>query len=223
MEENLVSEKRLISSFNGLKLSDHGQVVIRQGAEESLKIEAESEVLPRIRSEISNGTLHLKLDQDWMERLVSGLRSLIGSPIKYTLTVKKLNRLYIGGKFEVIIHDLDTKDLAILSSGLGNVELDSLQAEKLEVTLSGRAKFSGTGNVIEQIIQVSGSGDYLASQLQSQRSTVHITGHGSAQVWADESLTVEITGLGHVQYSGKATVRPTITGLGSVSRMSDSS
>jgi hypothetical protein len=223
VEENLISEKRLISSFSGLKLSDHGQVTVRQGPKESLTIEAEPELMPKIRSDVKNDTLHLKLEQDWMDRLVSGLRSLMGSPIKYMLTVKRLNRIYIGGKFDVIIHDLDTKELAILSSGLGHVEMGSLQAERLDVALSGRAKFIGSGNVIEQTIQVSGSGDYLASQLQSKRTTVQITGHGSAQVWADKSLDVEITGLGQVQYTGDATVKPTITGLGSVTSLGHSS
>ncbi len=221
MEENLLSEKRLISSFTGLKLSDYGQVVISQGPEVSLKIEAEPELLPKIRSEVRNDTLHLKLDQDWIDRLVSGLRSLIGSPIKYTLTVKQLNRLYIGGKFEVTIHDLDTTKLSIQSSGLGKVELVSLQAERLDVNLSGRAEFVVAGEVAKQTVQISGSGDYLASQLESQQASVHITGHGSAQIWANNTLKVDITGLGQVQYTGDASVSPSITGLGSITRMID--
>ncbi len=221
MEEKLLSEKRLISSFTGLKLSDYGRVVIRQGPEVSLKIEAEADLLPKIRSEVENDTLHLKLDQDWIERLVSGLRSLIGSPIKYTLTVKQLNRLYIGGKFEVIIHDLDTTELSIQSSGLSKVEMVSLQAERLDVNLSGRTEFVAAGEVAKQTVQVSGSGDYLASQLESQQASVHITGHGNAQVWVNKTLKVEITGLGQVQYTGDASVSPSITGLGSITRMND--
>ncbi len=73
---NVVTETRQVSGFNRIDLAGSGEVTIQQGDAESLTIEADDNVLPRLTSEVSNSTL--KLDRSRESPSPSRTRSAIG-------------------------------------------------------------------------------------------------------------------------------------------------
>ena len=83
-------------------------------------------------------------------------------------------------------------------SGAGNINVEGM-AESLELSISGFGNFNG--------------GD-----LQSQAADVHISGAGSATVWAEETLDASISGAGSIDYYGDPSVNEHISGVGSVHR-----
>jgi hypothetical protein len=73
------------------------------------------------------------------------------------------------------------------------------------------------GKADEQEIDISGSGTYLAENLESREVNIDVVGAGSAIVNAKEELDAEISGVGSVEYIGHPRIRQTVSGAGQVS------
>lgn len=187
----LVTEKRDVSGFDRVSFEGFGKLIITHGSEESLTIEAEDNILPRIETKVRGGTLEIGFDSDSWHDIVRPTKS-----ITYTLTVKTMD--------------------GIALSGAGSIEANGIDAEHFDVELSGAGSIEISGFAGTQEINVSGAGAYDSAELQSESIDVNISGAGSATVWATESLDVNISGVGNVSYYGDPQVREVITGLGNL-------
>jgi hypothetical protein len=64
-------------------------------------------------------------------------------------------------------------------------------------------------------------GNFNGGDLKSQDAEVHISGAGSATVWAQKTLDASISGAGSVDYYGTPQVSEHISGVGSVHKAGD--
>src|ERR1043166_6963443 len=55
----LVSETRNVSDFQAIDVSYPAQVLVQQGTKESLKVEAEDNLLPGLKTQVKNGVLQI--------------------------------------------------------------------------------------------------------------------------------------------------------------------
>lgn len=220
--DKTVSEKREISGLNRITVRDIGDLLLSQGDKESLVVEADPDLLAKVKTKVKDGKLILELGSGWLDKLSIGLSDLSGRRVRYIVTVRELDELKISGKVDVSAGSLDSDRLTVGISGMGRVEIDTLNSGKLSVGISGRGEFSASGSVIHQDISVSGSGDYRAGDLESQSTVIRISGQGSAKVWAVEELEVTISGYGNVEYRGSPSVNQTISGVGSVRQLEKS-
>lgn len=217
-----VTEKRNVSGFDRVHIRDIGSLILTQGDEESLVVEADADVMAKVTTEIRGGELVLEVGTGWLDKLTLGLSELSGRRVKYYLTVREIRELRISGKGDIIADEIDSEILKIGISGMGNITVSSLKAKKLSVNISGRGEFATAGSVVRQEASISGSGEYEAIDLESQSAVVKISGHGNASVWATEELEATISGYGKIEYRGNPTVSHTILGLGSVSQLKKS-
>ncbi len=189
-DSDVTSESRDVSGFNEVELKGIGKLSIQQTGSESLTIEAEEDVLPKIRTEVVNN------------RLVIGPEANTtidtSEPINYKLTVKDLNALEV--------------------SGSGDVEAEDVSTDELAVTISGAADVDMAGRADSQEIEVSGSGGYRAEDLKSKEAKVEVGGSGSAVVNVSDELDAEVSGSGSVEYIGDPTVSQDVSGAGEVSK-----
>jgi hypothetical protein len=220
--DKTVNEKREVSDFNYIHIRDIGELILSQGDRESLVVEAEPELIAKVKTKVKDGKLILELGGGWLDKLSIGLSDLSGRRVRYIVTVRELNKLKISGKVDVTAGRLDSDRLSVGISGMGRVDIDNLSAKKLSVEISGRGEFSASGSAIHQDISVSGSADYRAGDLESQSTVIRISGQGNAKVWAVEELDVTISGYGNVEYRGNPSVNQTISGLGSVRQLEKS-
>ena len=185
---DVTSESRDVSGFNEVELKGIGKLSIQQTGSESLTVEAEADVLPKVRTEVVNG------------RLIIGPETNTpidtSEPLNYKLSVKNLNALRV--------------------SGSGDVEAEGISTDELAVTISGTAEVNMTGRADSQEIEVSGSGEYRAEDLKSKEARVEVGGSGSALVNVSEKLDAEVSGSGSVEYIGDPTVEQDIGGAGEV-------
>ena len=182
------SETRQVSGFTKIDLSGTGEVSIEQGDAESLTIEADDNVLPRLTSEVSDSTLKLGKKR-W-----NSLRTK--NPIRYRVTVKELTALSV--------------------SGAGSVNAKGMTLQTLRLEISGSGVVNLSGSAVEQDIEVSGSGRYDAAELPSQKVTADISGSGQVAVAVSRELRIDISGSGTVTYSGNPSVQQDISGSGKV-------
>jgi hypothetical protein len=184
----VATETRPVSGFTGIDLAGSGEVTIQQGAAESLTIETDDNLLPKLTSEVSDSILTLGT------RRGTTVRSR--SPIRYRVTVKDLTALSVSGSGSVTAQGM------------------KLQALRTDISGSGRVDFSRSAD--QQDIELSGPGRSEAAQLPSQPVSAEVSGSGQVVVTVSGELEVDISGSGIVTYSGEARVDPSVSGSGKV-------
>jgi hypothetical protein len=185
---NVTSESRNVSGFEEVELQGVGNLSIQQTGSESLTVEAEEDVLPKIRTEVENNRLIIGPEPNTSIQTTQ--------PINYELTVKDLNALKVSGSGNVNAEDISTDELAVTTSGAGNVKI--------------------SGEADSQEINISGSGSYQAEDLESKEVKVDVGGSGSAVVNVSDELNAKVSGIGSVEYIGDPTVNQDVSGVGAV-------
>lgn len=183
-----VTEERDISDFNKVDLKGSGNLYIEQGEEESLTIRTTKNIISYITTEVSGNILKIGIEQ-------RGTIVPVGVA-NYYLTVKDLDVITVAGSMNVSSSQFDTDSLEVIISGSGDVNL--------------------TGRVRNQVVLMSGSGNYLAKDFKSTQCVIEITGSGNSEVNVTDSLNVIISGSGNVSYIGNPSVDKDITGSGNV-------
>ena len=187
---NVVEESRDVSGFDEVELRGAGNLTIEQTGSESLTVEAEEGVLPKLRTEVVN------------DRLVIGPEP--GTDIRTTAPIN----------YKLSVEALDALDV----SGSGDVEAEGINTDRLAVTIGGARNLEIGGEADEQEIDISGSGVYRAENLESNEARIGVSGAGSAIVNASERLDANVSGAGSVEYVGDPTVEQDASGAGRVSK-----
>lgn len=214
----IASEVRAVSDFDKVVLHHVGNLTIIQGKPESIVVEADKRTLPRIVTEVRDGTLVIEVGRAWWERLLTGFMHW-GKDVAYTLTVNQLRGLRIHGAGNVHADALATDSLEIRTSGASTVTIDHLTAQKLDVSVSGHGEYHIAGQVVAQHVDISGSADFRAGDLDSETAEIKVSGNSNATVRVSKSLDIKISGIGSVEYYGNPGVTQSITGVGEVRRL----
>jgi hypothetical protein len=214
------TETREVSGFDRVALAGFGDMVITQGEEESLTIEASPEILGRIKTEVMDSTLTIRFTRNWLDWMGEVLSSgFAGMRVRFDLRVKELAGLAITGAGRVQVGNVKADHLALELRGAGQLSIESLEAERLEIDLSGAGQIKVGGRVTEQTVRLTGAGSYDAPNLESQRAKATLTGLGGATLWVVEDLEATIRSIGSVSYYGAPQVSKSITGIGSLNSM----
>lgn len=212
----IVSETREVKDFLAVSIRYPADVIIQQGATESVKVETDDNLIPQISTEVRDGALFIEnSEDDWSDRVNAS------DGIKITITVKDLNEINFSSAGSLIVNGLKTDELSLHLSGAGKVRLNDLDANKLDVRLSGAGNIIASGSADELELAISGFGDFDAEQLTSLTADVRISGAGSATVRVKEKLNANVSGAGSINYYGSPDVNESISGAGSVSRLGD--
>jgi len=208
------SESRQVADFDAIRIEYPAEITIRQGASESLKIEAEDNLLPQLSADVRNGTLILEnAEQNWRERVNPS------EPVIITITVVDLKEVQFPTAGKMQIEDLETDSLTVSVSGAGDVTLTGLNATRFVVNLSGAGNINADGESENLHLTISGLGNFKGGDLQTQDASVQISGAGSATLWAEDTLDANISGAGSIEYYGDPDVNQQISGVGSVSNI----
>jgi len=202
------TETRAVSDFNAVDFAFIGDLAITQGSEESLTITGDDNIVPLIRTTVRDGVLHIDASPANIGRTIV--------PLRYELTVKNLNALSLSGLGNIEMGSLESADFSLGLSGAGSVTVENLSANNLAVNMSGLGSANLAGEVNKQAVNVSGTVSYYARDLRSQAAAVQISGLGSAEVQAVETLDASISGAGSIKYAGSPQIAQNISGLGSI-------
>lgn len=196
-----------LSTFEGIGLSINADVYVQQGNSQSVKIEAQQNIIENLKKEVKNGVWKISFDKN--------VRNHDG--VKIWITVKELTSVAVSGSGSVIGEKPFKVNgpLSLAVSGSGNIKLDS-ESESVDGAISGSGNLKLAGKTGKCNISISGSGDVAAFDLYTQETSVRISGSGDASVNVNENLNVSIAGSGDVYYKGNAKVRSKISGSGDV-------
>ena len=231
---NVVEETRAVSGFTGVELATIGTLHIQVGNSESLRIEAEDNLMQYLLTEVRGGRLSIANRE--------GVNLQSTRPIHYYLTVTNLDTIVISSsgdveapdlqaeRFSATIHssgnlemgDLQAGTLTVNITSSGNVTMGTLNADTLvvDISSSGNLKIAG-GEVGQQTVTISSSGEYTARDLQSTEADVRLSSSGSATIRVRGRLRANLTSSGEVRYAGSPTVDATTTSSGKVAQIGE--
>lgn len=183
----IVSETRSLPTFHSVVNTVFADVLITQGPEEDIIIEAQQNILQELNTRVVNGELRITVD-----RCID-----INQAIKVHITIPEIRNLALTGVGDMIAqNNFDVNNLRIALTGVGDFVL------------------KGTTTSLD--IALTGVGNVRSFQLISTDCDVLISGTGDAEVFVNHQLNVIITGTGSVFYKGNPLINSTITGIGSV-------
>ena len=212
-----IRDARAVSGFNRIEVNGVAEVTLRQGARESVTVEAAAAQATSVETSVHDGTLTITVADQ--RRLADWLRWAGHSRTpRITVEVVKLDRIESAGAVKLLASHLRAEHLRLDFAGACTLRIDDLQAATLSLQGSGAVKAEIAGKVDSQDIDLSGAGSYQAAHLASDRAVVQVSGAGKAFVNAKTFLKVDISGAGMVEYLGDPKVEQDISGIGKVVR-----
>ena len=184
----LVSESRNVEYFN--KVSSEGifEVTITQGAQQSVEVTADNNIISHIRTRVVNNELRLYLDND---------NNYSNLTVQIDLVVTSLNGLK--------------------NSGIGNIYATNIVEDgsfSIYNTGTGSINIEGASSSLDLVNE--GSGYIFGFDFMVNDCAIEIGGSGDVEVNCSNSLDVLIEGSGNVYYKDFPTINVSITGSGEV-------
>ena len=210
---NVIEESRDVHDFSEVRLTGFGRLHIERGDAESLRIEAEDNLMQYITTEVKDGELNIQ----WQKNVLATNRE----PINFYLTVKELDTITVDGAGDIEAPGMRAETFTINANGAGNFDLSDLDVDTLELTISGAGNVTATGEATAQTVEINGLGSYQARDLWSTTAKVKINAAGSATVRVSDELDAMINGAGSIHYYGNPTISQQVNGVGRISRIED--
>jgi len=189
-----MTEVREVPAFNQISLEGVFNVYLLQKDKESVRIEADENVLPFILTEVVDGLLTVKLKED--TKIVKMKK------INIYITLKDIQKLETKGVGMVqSMEKLNLKTVELSLKGVGATKLN-LDCESLTIhsELVGSLVLQGSGKSL--IIKHKGIGSFEAFDFKAETVNLESDGIGKAEVYASDELIVDAKGLGGVEYKG---------------------
>lgn len=184
----LVSQQRNVSLFTGIRVTGTAKVIIRQDAAQSLRIEADDNIIDRVTTSVENGVLLVDLQQ--------------GSYSNITVNV------YASMQAVNLLEVVGTAEFASTAP---------IQTDRIVCRITGTGTITLSGTAIDQTILITGSGSIHNFDLVCSTCSATISGAGNIEVSVTEQLDAVIAGTGSIVYAGNPpVVHQTISGIGSV-------
>ncbi len=197
---NLVNENRSVSGISGVELAMNGTLHLTMANIESLRVEAEDNLQPYIRTDVIGGRLVIGARP--------GFRLENTRPIHYYLGIKQLSAIAISSSGDAQADDLKAGAFSVAISSSGNVTIGRLKADSMSVRISSSGELEIRGGQVQaQTISLSSSGEYRARDLQSANADVSLSSSGNATIRVSDHLTGRLSSSGNVYYIGNPDVR----------------
>ncbi len=209
---NVITQTRDVKDFHAVEVSYPAEVFISQGTSESLKIEAEDNLLPGLQTRVRNNKLEI------FYKVEEGKAVRPTEPVRITIVVKNLDEVDFESAGKLELTGIRADSLSVSVSGAGNLKLDEINVKDLSVNLSGAGSMNASGTADTLSVNISGFGDYNGKDLKSKDASVNISGAGSASVRAEDRLDAAISGAGSVNYYGSPKVTKQISGVGGITQ-----
>jgi Putative auto-transporter adhesin, head GIN domain len=189
-----ITETRAVAPFERLEIADSVDVQVVPGDGSEVRVAAGENVIDRVVTTSSGGVLTI----DIRDRGI-----VIGSDPLDDVEV------------QVPVSDLTAVDIA----GSGDVTLEGLDQDALEIRVQGAGEVEAGGRVDELTASIQGAGDARLLRLSTRNARVVVQGAGDAELNVSDELDVTIQGAADVSYTGDPTVRSDIEGAGDLNRI----
>jgi len=192
---------RHLSGFNVIHVAGPFDVDVIQGAVESVKVEAPTDAMERILTEVNNGVLKIYTKHEmwnWGNWWGHHKKILVH------VVVKDVNEINISGSGDVSFREgISATSLTLRISGSGDMT-GKVNVKTLESSVSGSGDMKLSGSAESSTVRLVGSGDFTARDLRTVSSAVRVSGSGDAEINASDRVDAAVNGSGDIRYTGAA-------------------
>ena len=183
------SETRAVANFEAIEATGIGKLKLRISDSDGVKVSADDNILPLIKTEVKDGVLTLSTKGATLSK----------TDIVFEVTARRIKRMENSGTVSIDASGFNGGDLSVETSGVGSIKLN--------------------GRVDSFEAELSGVGSLEADALAADRVYTNLSGVGSAHVRAEKSLRANVSGVGSLSWKGAATdVSTNVSGIGRVSK-----
>ncbi len=184
----IVSEFRTVDECSGLTIKNVGDVYLTQGDTQSIRIEADDNIINKVIAQKENGILQVGLQN--------------GSYSNITL------KMYVSLK--------NICNLSIDGAGNVNVE-NSIECDTLNSIINGAGNLSVSGSANYFSCSVNGAGNISAKGFITKKCVSFVNGTGNCTIYVTDELNASVNGVGNIIYYGSPTkVTTNISGMGQI-------
>lgn len=196
---NIITKDFTVKSFDELNASGVFNLQLSQGDKETLKIEADDNLMDLFIVENEGSTLKISMKKN------SNFNSK--KSLKVYITFKSLKSMNLGMVGATSSDEkLKFTDLKLKNQSVGSVTLNmTLQTLNMENQSVGSVKLEGSAD--NAVVKNSSVGSINAASFVVQKMEIDNTGIGSATVNAEKELKYSDSFLGKVSNKGNATVK----------------
>ena len=205
------TETRTTGGFNSVASHGSFNVYVSNGSQ-SLKIEAEENLLPYINTYVEDSVLHIETKADFWLRPSRKVKIYISCPEFESI------RSYGSGDIISESKISNSTKLELKVNGSADIKMD-VDAPEINTETNGSGDIDLRGETKSLRAEIHGSGNIKAMEMNSDNATIKIYGSGDADVFAGVKLDVRIAGSGDVHYKGNAQVSSNIAGSGTVRKI----
>jgi hypothetical protein len=199
-------DERVIATVPGLEVNGTITVDVRVGPATSLVVEADSNLLPFVSTELRGD--HLVIEKTRSFRT--------NHPVRVTYTVPRLTDVRHNGSGHLTVQDLNGAPLVVAEQGSGSLLLTGRVANL-------NAALNGSGTIDAETLQsgggtvsMSGSGRLVVGQMQGEHVTANLNGSGQMRVaGVAHRLVARSNGSGHLDLANLVSDQADLSSTGS--------
>jgi hypothetical protein len=206
---DLVKEERAVSSFNSIEIGGAFEVILAQGNDESLVLEAGENIMDKIITEVTGKTLKIYTEK--------GCCRNPGRMAVY-LTFVDLEFMGISGACELMNEgSISLDNLEMDLSGASEITMN-MELDRLEMDLSGASEIDFEGSCGQVYIDASGASEMDALNFRVGSMFIDASGASDCKIYVTDELQVEASGATTVRYKGNPEVSSSESGVSTIKR-----
>jgi hypothetical protein len=191
---NVKKETRNPGTFTKIHSSGSADVIITSGSNCAVTVEDDENLLPYLETTVEDGTLQIHYKD--------GV-SVSNDHAKIYVTAPTLSDVTTSGASDISVSGLlqNPGKISFNTSGVGNIE-GEVDAPAIAVSISGAGSVKLHGRTKDFDCGISGVGHADCGNLESENTTVSVSGVGDAHVFASVHLNAKVSGTGSIRYRG---------------------
>jgi len=203
-----IEEERDVAEFNSISTSSGINIILEQSDKQSVKIEAEENILPFIETNVRAGELIVKFS--------SGMLFMqTNKPVNCYISANDINSIKLSSSAALSCDDLNSDELSINMSSSASAQVNA-EVKYLKINMSSSAILKISGEALKQDVSVSSSAKYLAEDLKSSECFVKSSSSAQAFINVSDELNAEASSSGQIKYTGSPNIISSISSAGSI-------
>ncbi len=187
-EGPVVDRAREVAAFSRVEAGAGVHVSLTIGPASSLRVRAQENIQDKVTTSVRDGTLRIEADEDFST----------ADPVEIEVSVPELS--------------------AISLSGGASMDVTGLQADAIEISLTGGAEATISGAASSLTLDASGRSVASLGDLESRTVTLRLAGGATAEVRAIDSVSGSASGGARLTVRGDASVQVDASGGADVHR-----
>jgi hypothetical protein len=174
----VVTASREVRGFDQVDVCCGMELILTQGEDVSLEIEAEDNILKEIVTLVTSGTLQIRYRYNYPDTLYHPTK-----PVRIYLTMDTIRDIDISGGGALEVGQIETDRLRVELSGGSDAVIESLVNDRFEVDISGGGEIeAGDIQTEHLVLELSGGSDATIDMLNANQFDLDMSGGGDVRV-----------------------------------------